>query len=129
MGTRVASCLLIAVLWSAAGCSKSPGSLIGPVEELASIEGFLSGADPSKDLKFRGGAPEAQSVARILLHGRSCEHLKYQVSGALTLIRKDGRKILVGLMKPKIIEINDETFTVDMTALMSVVGSLPAAKD
>ena len=129
MGSRVSLCLLIALLGSAAGCSKDPASLVGPVEELASIEGLLVDADPSKAARFRGGAQEAQSVARILLHGKSCEHLKYQVRGSFTLIRKDGRKILVGLMKPNIIEIDDETFTVDMTALMSVVGSLPVTKD
>ena len=127
MRSRVALSLLL--LWSAAGCSKSPGSLVGPVEDFTSIEGLLVAADPSKVTTFRAGAQEAQSVARILLRGKSCEHLKYQVRGSLTLIRKDGRKILVGLMKPDIIEINEETFTVDMTALMSVVGSLPATKD
>ncbi len=121
---RASIVLFSAALLSAGGCSKSAESLIGSIDQIASVEGELFSGSPSKSVPIRGSTAEAQTIARILIQGKSCEHLKYQGSGYFTLICKDGRKIGVELMKPNIIEISDNTFIVDMTALMSLLQSL-----
>jgi hypothetical protein len=113
--------ILVASLALAGACSKSPQSLLGPLDELTAIEGQLFTPSTS----FRAGSAEAQSVARILLRGRSCEDLKAQGAAAFALIRKDGRKISVDVTKPgSVVRVDGTAFSVDMPALMSLLKSL-----
>lgn len=107
------------------GCSERPESLLGRVEDLTAIEGYLFPADPAVRTPFRGGSSQAQSVGRLLLKGVPADDLKYQGRAAFVLTCSDGRKVDVAVYKPaNVVLIGGEAFFVDVPALMVMLSAI-----
>lgn len=118
--------LPLLVLVAVAGCRPKSPVLGGSLDDLSSLEGRMVEGTPPPS--FMGGKAEAQAIARIVLAGRSCETLKYQGLAWIELIFADGRRQSIGVTRPKpIILIGDDAYTVDMAALLAVLGRCSTA--
>jgi hypothetical protein len=112
------------------GCSEKPESLIGPIQDVSGIEGYLF---PEKGepggIPFRGGVSEAQSIGRLLSQGSSGEDGKWPFRAYFNLLCKDGHKVDVQVMKPvNTVLVKGKAFNVDAPSLMTMLEALATQK-
>ncbi len=116
--------ILAGLLLTPLGCSPKVPVLPGLIDELATFDGWYS-PDGTRRVSFNGGRQDGQLIARILLAGTSCENVKRQAKGSLTLIFAGPKTQVVELMGPDpVMMIDGQSFTIRMDDLMLILERL-----